>query len=266
MKLRTILFASALVAATGASALTTTNTFARMPVTATLQNTLLAIPLAGCGESSPEIYVTNLVMTTGLAANTKLLYKDGSTWYAWTLTGGQWQKMAESTQWGTHITPAAGSTALPCGRGCWLVFPEAASTTVYLYGQVNEGAVSTTIAAGTPANPVYTILSYPYETGSINLSSWTPVDSSSASIPVAGDTVTVADTTSSTGQRTYTWGTYTSPTAGTGWYSLETIAGAGLNPPTVTKTKVSEDVEIQAGQAFIYGRVDVGKSINWARP
>ena len=67
MKLRSIICVAAVAAVASASALTSMNTFARLPVTGnTFQNALIAIPLAGCGETDSAIYVTNLVMTSNL--------------------------------------------------------------------------------------------------------------------------------------------------------------------------------------------------------
>ena len=79
MKLRSIICFSAMAAVASASAtLTSTNTFARLPVTSNYENTLIAIPFAGCGETDAVIYVTNLVMTSNLKSGDKLLYRDGS--------------------------------------------------------------------------------------------------------------------------------------------------------------------------------------------
>ena len=73
MKLRSIICVSAVAAVASASALTSTNTFARLPVIGnTFENALIAIPLAGCGEANAEIYVTNLVMTSNLKAGDKV--------------------------------------------------------------------------------------------------------------------------------------------------------------------------------------------------
>ena len=192
MKLRSIICVSAMAAVASASALTSGNTFARLPITGnTYENALIAIPLAGCGETNAEIYVTNLVMTANLKSGDKLLYKDGSTYYAWELTadGGPWQKMATSTEFGTTVTPSADETTLPCGKGCWLVRSGVASrddSTIYLFGQVNEGSLTTTV----PASSDGTIICRPYETGAIDLYSWKPDG------VAVGDTVSVPDSTS----------------------------------------------------------------------
>jgi len=259
MKLRSIICVSAIAAVASASALTSTNTFARLPVTSTFQNALIAIPLAGCGEASAEIYVTNLVMTANLKAGDKLLYRDGSAYYAWTLAtdGGAWQKMATSTDFGTIVTPSAEQTTLPCGKGCWLVRSAAtieADSTIYLFGQVNEGSLTTTV----PASSDGTIICRPYETGAIDLYSWKPTG------VVAGDTVTVPDSDASnkTGKKSYVFkdGNWTIQT------STTKTNKRGIVTTTVSYTPVSSGTTIPAGVAFMYGRQGTADlTITWTK-
>ncbi len=259
MKLRSIICVSAVAAVASASALTSTNTFARLPITGnTYQNALVAIPFAGCGETNAEIYVTNLVMTANLKAGDKLLYKDGNTYYAWQLAtdGGAWQKMVTSTDFGTSVTPSAAQTTLPCGKGCWLVRSSAtitADSTIYLFGQVNEGPLTTTVLASTDG----TIICRPYETGAIDLYSWKPIG------VAAGDTVSVPDSTNPTGKKTYTY-------KNGNWTVQTTVTKEGRRPGmttvTVTDTPVAEGTTIPAGVAFMYGRYgDSDLTITWTK-
>ena len=250
MKLRSIICVSAMAAVASASAtLTSNNTFARLPITGnTYENALIAIPFAGCGETNAEIYVTNLVMTANLKSGDKLLYKDGSTYYAWQLTadGGSWQKMATSTDFGTEVTPSADQTALPCGKGCWLVRSPAtitADSTIYLFGQVNEGSLTTTV----PASSDGTIICRPYETGAIDLYSWKPTG------VAAGDT---------TGKKTYTYknGNWTVQTTTT------SVNKRGKTVSTVTDTPVTLGTTIPVGVAFMYGRYgNTDLTITWTK-
>jgi hypothetical protein len=259
MKLRSIICVSAMAAVASASVLTSGNTFARLPVTGnTYENALIAIPFAGCGETNAEIYVTNLVMTANLKAGDKLLYKDGSTYYAWRLTtdGGPWQQMATSTDFGkTEVTPSAEQTTLPCGKGCWLVRSGVASrddSTIYLFGQVNVGSLTTTV----PASSDGTIICRPYETGAIDLSSWKPTG------VAAGDTVSVPDSDPAnlTGKKTYTYkdGNWTVQTSET------KTNKRGIVTTTVSYTPVSSGTTIPAGVAFMYGRYgNTDLTITW---
>ena len=259
MKLRSIICVSAMAAVASASALTSGNTFARLPITGnTYENALIAIPFAGCGETNAEIYVTNLVMTANLKSGDKLLYKDGSTYYAWELKadGGAWQKMATSTDFGTTVTPSADETTLPCGKGCWLVRSGVASrddSTIYLFGQVNEGSLTTTV----PASSDGTIICRPYETGAIDLYSWKPDG------VAVGDTVSVPDSTNPTGKKTYTY-------KGGNWtvQTTETKQGRrpGMTTVTVTDTPVASGTTIPAGVAFMYGRYgNTDLTITWTK-
>jgi len=258
MKLRSIICVSAIAAAASASALNSVNTFARLPVTSTLTNTVLSIPLAGCGASDATIYVTNLVMTANLKSGDKLLYKDGSVYYAWKLTtdGGTWQKMATSTDFGTSVTPSAEQTTLPCGKGCWLVRSAAtiaADPKIYLFGQVNEASLTTTI----PASSDGTIVCRPYETGAINLSSWKPTG------VAPGDTISVPDSTNPTGKKTYTY-------KNDNWTVQTTTTKPGRRPGMTTVTvedaPVDSGTTIPAGVAFMYGRYGTTDlTITWTK-
>ena len=251
MKLRSIICVVAVAAVASASALTSRNTFARLPVTGnTFQNALIAIPLAGCGETDSAIYVTNLVMTSNLKTGDKLLYRNGGVFYAWTLAsdGGAWQECNISSTSGNSMSPSASQTLLGCGNGCWLVRSAetiSADSTVYLFGQVNEDTIVTTNAAGTASAVAYSVISRPFETGSVDLSSWTGLT------PADGDTVTVPDSVSATGQKTYTY------RDGKGWTKQVSVATSGGRKTSYTVTDtalVANEVVIPAGVGFLYGR------------
>ena len=263
MKLRSIICVSAIAAVASASALTSTNTFARLPITGnTFQNALIAIPLAGCGEANAAIYVTNLVMTANLKANDKLLYRNGGVFYAWTLAtdGGAWQECNVSSSTGSSMSPSAAETLLPCGDGCWLVRSSAtitADSAVYLFGQVNEGSLVTTVPAGTASAVTYAVIGRPFETGSVDLSSWTGLT------PADGDTVTLPDSASATGQKTYTY------RDGKGWTKQVSVATSGGRKTsyTVTDTALAaNEVVIPAGVGFLYGRkATTALEITWTK-
>lgn len=255
MKLRSIICVSAIATAAAASALTTTNTFARLPVTSSYTNTIVSIPLAGCGEMGAQIYVTNLVMTSNLKAGDRLVYKDGSTYYAWHLTtdGGSWQQMATSTDFGLPaVTPSAESTALGCGKACWLIRARAtfgSDDKIYLFGQVLTGSKPTvTVAAGTSNALTYTIIGYPSEAENLDLYSWN--DSTKMA---TGDLVIVPDTNAA-GQKTYRYSGSAWTKATTSTKTVTTPKG----PKTVTTTSwtpvASGEVTIAAGTGFMYGR------------
>ena len=253
MKLRSIICASAVAAAMAASATTTVtgaNTFARLPVTSNFENSIIAIPLSGCGESGTQIYVTNLVQTTNLSNGDTLMYKDGPNWYAWEISGGNWRALAttETTVGGITFTPAANATALACGKACWL-YRSNPSATVYLYGQTNGVLPGVTVAAGTSSAITYTIVGYPNEAAALDLSKWHPTGAA------AGDLV-VVPATGTTGQKTYKYN-------GSAW-TTKTVGSVTpvTNPFTKTTTEVTNFVDsavsagttIPVGCGFMYGR------------
>ena len=146
------------------------------------------------------------------------------------------------------MSPSAAQTLLECGNGCWLVRSAAtisADSTVYLFGQVNTGSIVTTVPKGTASAVTYTVISRPFETGSVDLSSWTGLT------PADGDTVTLPDSVSATGQKTYTY------RDGKGWTKQVSSATSGgrKSSYTVTDTALTaNEVVIPAGVGFLYGR------------
>ena len=260
MKLRSIICVTAIAAVASASALTSTNTFARLPITGnTFENAIIAIPLAGCGETNATIYVTNLVMTANLAENDKLIYKNRGNFYAWKVNGsGKWESYAISDSSGTSVTPTAEQTNLPCGDGCWLIRTDVASrgdSTIYLFGQVNEvSPASVSVAAATSdSDYAYTLISYPnLETG-LDLNTW------KTSIGAAnGDTITVPSTVA--GGATiyqYTGAAWTKPVQTTTTKTQTNRRTGVTSTVTVTNTTweaLSTTTTIPVGTGFMYGR------------
>ena len=266
MKLRSIIFLSIATAATAASALNGANTFARLAVTSRFDDSIIAIPFAGCGETDPEIYVTNLVMTVNLDAGDTLMYKDGSTWYAWEIKNGAWSKMDSVTPEGTTVTPAADSVALACGKAVWLSRKTPANK-VYLYGQVNrtKPAGNVALPAGTLAAPSYTVVGNPVENADLDLYLW-----KGKSFMTEGDMVIVPAVKDQqgkgSGQKTYRYD-------GTDWTVVTTTETQVTNPftkqvtvrKTVSYTAISGagTETISAGCGFLYGCVASGKTLVW---
>ena len=250
MKLRSIICASAVAAAmaTSATTVTSVNTFARLPVTSCFTNSIIAIPLSGCGEATAQIYVTNLVQTTNLSNGDTLMYKDGSNWYAWQINAsGNWEALTTTTEvGGMSITPAANATALACGNACWL-YRSNPNATVYLYGQTNAVRPGVTVAAGTSSAITYTIVGYPNEAAALDLANWAKTGMAE------GDLVIVPDS-NGTGQKTYRFN-------GTAWTraveNTQTIT-TPRGDKTVTTTSWTAvsagQATIPAGCGFMYGR------------
>ena len=206
-----------------------------------------------------SIYVTNLVMTTNLQDGDTLLYKDGSTWYAWEISGGNWVSVSAATQesFKPTVTPPASEVALACGTACWLN-RATPSNTFYLYGQVNAAKTPVTVAAGTGTKPTYTIVGCPYEAGDFNVKGITGAE---------GDTVVLMSNAegNKAGRVEYTytnsaWRVYkqTTPASGSPF-------APGYTPAVNDWVEVSaSEATVPAGCGFMYGRKkNETLTINW---
>ena len=177
MKLRSLICVSAVAAASAAFALESGNTFARLKVDCgSITNSIIAIPFAGCGETNAEIYVTNLVMTTGLSSDDTLMYNDGTSWYAWEIKNGAWSPVVAGDKNGVTIA-APNAYKMDCGRACWLI-RSSTSNPIYLYGQVNETLpTSVTVAGAASADKfAYTLIAKPSESSALDLNTWHPAN------------------------------------------------------------------------------------------
>ena len=264
MKLRSLICVLAIAAASAAFALNGDNVFARLAVTSSFTNSIIAIPFSGCGEASPEIYVTNLVMTTNLEAGDTLMYKDGSTWYAWEIKNGAWSKMDSVTPEGTSVTPPASSVPLACGRGVWLC-RQTPSNKVYLYGQVKADKPSVALPAGTTNAPSYTVVGYPVEDANLDLYSW-----KGKTFMTEGDMVIVPAAKNAqgngSGQKTYRYN-------GAAWTVVTTTETTVTNPfsgaqsvrKNVSYTPIDSEGThtIAVGCGFLYGCVASDKTLVW---
>ena len=258
MKLRSLICVSAVAAASAAFALDGGNTFARLKVTSDLSNSIIAIPLAGCGETDAKIYVTNLVMTTGLSTDDTLMYNDGTDWYAWEIKGGAWSPVAAGSKNGvTVVDPNA--CKMDCGRACWLIRSNT-SNPIYLYGQVKEAQPSVTVAGAASADKyAYTIIAKPSEADALDLNTWHPANAA------AGDLLLVPDSSNAMGQKTYRY-------SGSAWQTMTQSTSTVTNPRTKqqtvvtnsTWTAISASTPIPAGKGVMYGRKGTsGATLAW---
>ena len=257
MKLRSLICVSAIAATSATFALVSGNTFARLKVTSGVKDSIIAIPFAGCGESTAEIYVTNLVMTAGLANGDTLMYNDGTDWHAWEIQGasgntaGHWVGVATSSKTTQTLASPAEEFKVACGKACWLMRSTAASC--YLYGQVNATKPSSVTVAGAASDNAvaYTIIAKPDEAAALDLNTWKDKGMGD------GDTLLVPDATSGTGQKTYKY-----DGKAKAWAQMTTSTVKVTNPrtkqeSTVTQTSwtpIASSVTIPAGQGVMYGR------------
>ena len=267
MKLRSLICISAIAAVSAAFALNGGNTFARLKVdSGSITNSIIAIPFAGCGESTAEIYVTNLVMTAGLANGDTLMYKDGSGWHAWEIQGasagtaGHWVGVSTSSKTTQTLATPAEEFKVACGKACWLM--RSTPGAYYLYGQVTNALSSSVTVAGVASESndqvAYTLVGYPTESAALNLKTWHPSGIN------AGDTLLIPDAAATGGRREYR-------SNGSAWCKITTKSN-GLdifgNPKyTTSLTPVSSlegDALIAPGCGFMFGRKGQSElTLNW---
>lgn len=262
MKLRSLICVSvAAVAMVAAAALETGNTFARLKVTSDLSNSIIAIPLAGCGETDAKIYVTNLVMTTGLSVNDTLMYNDGTSWYAWEIKNGAWSPVAAGDKNGVTVA-APNAYKMDCGRACWLI-RSSTSNPIYLYGQVNATLPTSVDVAGAASADkfAYTLIAKPSESSALDLYTWHPANAAT------GDLLLVPTSGNAMGQITYRYNE-TTPA----WETVTQTTTEVTNPRTKktsvvtnsTWTAISTSTTIPAGKGVMYGRKGTsGATLAW---
>lgn len=254
MKLHSIICVSAIAvmaATASATEYTAPNAFCRLKVASAKESTIIAIPFSNCGGAEGQIYVTNLVMTTGLGAGDTLLYNDGASWHAWEIQNGKWVGVGTSDKTKQTLATAADEFEVACGRACWLVRGDASkANSIYLYGQVNSAKTDVTIAAGTGTKPTYTIVACPSEAADFDVTTIAGA---------AGDTVILpANTDTGKIEYRYNGSVWQKEKVETVTVTLPEFLGGG----TSTSSKIvwdnleSGDVKtVPAGTGFMYGRV-----------
>ena len=266
MKLRSLICVSAVAAVSAAFALDGGNTFARLKVASDVKDSIIAIPFAGCGESTAEIYVTNLVMTTGLANGDTLMYNNGSAWYAWEIQGasggtaGHWVGVSTSSKTTQTLATPAEEFKVACGKACWLL--RSTTGSYYLYGQVTNVLQGVTVAGATSGNAVaYTIIAKPSESTPLDLNTWKGAATGIGN----GDMLLVPDSSKATGQVTYKYN-------GSAWTAATLTTTSVTNARTkvvsevtnTTWTAITSSVTIPAGKGFMYGRKNTeGATLAW---
>ena len=261
MKLRSLICVSAIAATAASFAIDGGNTFARLKVTSDVKDSIIAIPLAGCGESDAKIYVTNLVMTAGLSAEDTLMYNDGTNWYAWEIKNGEWSPVPAGTKNGVTVA-APNAYKMDCGRACWLI-RSSTSNPIYLYGQVNATPPATVqVYGGTDADKfTYTLIAKPSESTALDLNTWHPANAAT------GDLLLVPTSGNDMGQVTYRYNA-TTPA----WETVTQETKTMTNPRTKetrvvtnsTWTAISSSTTIPAGKGVMYGRKGTsGATLAW---
>ena len=131
---------------------TVVSTIDVIAVSSSLSNTVVAIP--GLDLSGDCLAISNLVKTTNLTVNDKLIAFDNGSYQCWNLSSGKkWEPYIDAMQDGSGEsfgsgTPAA-SMQMFVGQGIWLLRQNTASP-FYIYA-LHVASPSTTVYARTTA-------------------------------------------------------------------------------------------------------------------
>ena len=233
------------------AAVETGNTFCRIAVKPGTANVILSIPLSACGTGG-DIKVTDLVLTTGLSADTYLKAENSTSqsgWDVWKITGGKWEAVTVSSGTEQSETRAASDATLARGKAVWLERPAGdEGKVIYLYGQVGTSAASTPVAQGAPGAATFTLLGHS-KPEAYNLSKandWTGC--------VEGDQILLTLKGKNTMLKY--------KNSEEKWVVLSTKVENGL--VDLVETSVTESkITVPAGQGFWYRSVGGNPTINW---
>ena len=252
MKIKTIFAASLLatgVAFADTAAVDTEYVIGVLPVALAKdqQEIILNIPWIEAGQSSEGVAVTNLVKTAGLAENDSLLWYDtaNSKYQSWRIVNNAWKPTATVKSRSLPLAISATTNSLNRGQALILNRTGTVATNIYVVGQYATGSGSSTIAAGTPNAPVYTLIAPPSVDSATVLSA-------KLTSAVAGDegTFLKGDQIKSYSFNGKNWGT--------------TSLDENQTPPRPVFTTASEgDMTLPAGTGLYYKRCGAEFTVNW---
>lgn len=241
MKLRSLIgFCALAVASVAVAADIEGNTCGLMNVPSTSEVTMIAVPWVNVGGGDVE--VAKLVKTDTLTAGDELYYYNGSTYYRWLLSADKkWTPSATTKeQGGKSVTAEApgGTYGVARGKGLTIV-RQNPSAEIWLYGQADATAISSTVAPGTSSAPVYSLIANP-----------TTADKNIKTLGGSvGDQILLNDKT-----------LYTKDS--TGWYTWK-VGATVANLPFTPKVKDYDNCVIPAGQGAWYVSVGGNPAIEW---
>ena len=234
MKVKTLACLCALVAipAFGTEAVTSANTFGVLKVTCSAQKVIIATPWVEC-LTAGNVKVTDLVMTDNLAEGDAIIvYAGNNQFKSWRLNGSkQWSSVAVTGAGGTVTGGAAADAAIARGKAFWFVKVSYSEPyDLYLYGQDTSATATSTVVAGTPTTPAYSLVASPKTTAAdlnSGVSFFTP------NAPNAADEIRLPRTNLPDLAFTYQdgqWGTKTNKVeiGTTGRYRTEWVAGCTI--------------------------------------
>lgn len=250
---KSVFFASALVAGfafAGTTEVTNEYVVGALPVAlaADQHDIVLNIPWIESGTSSGGVAVTNLVKTANLAEGDLLLWYNNRSYEGWSAKSGDggvlyWEPTTIANK--TDAIAATAATTASLSRGQALVLHRAgtAATNVYVVGQyAGNSSASSTIASGTPAAPVYSLVAPPNVSAAVNLKD-------KLTDAVNGDSVTFMKNGSMVSYY-YNDGKW-------GYDSMSEQGRPAFNAAT------DEDMILPVGTGFYYKRVGASFSVDW---
>ena len=249
---KSVFFASALVAGfafAGTTEVTDEYVVGALPVAmaANQHDIVLNIPWIESGTSSGGVAVTNLVKTANLAAGDLLLWYNNGSYEGWSAkSSGEvlyWEPTTIAKSAGIAAATAATTPSLSRGQALVLHRAGTAATNIYVVGQyAGNSSASSTIASGTPAAPVYSLVAPPNVSGAVNLKE-------KLTGAVNGDSVTFMKNGSMVSY--YYDGTQW------GYDSMNEQGRPAFNAAT------DEAMTLPVGTGFYYKRVGESFSVNW---
>jgi len=241
---------------TTSGSVTTTNQFGLLRMDSAQTNTIVSAPWVSLGtnvENPGAMTVSKLVEPTNLTDGDKLILFNGTSYKAWTLSGGAWEPYTivgeETTETiaGIKVTSNAEDTTLERGQGIWLVRqnPKDSSGNAkpfYIYGQYTSAPATTTVTANKTV-----LLANPNPATSFNFGSVNPGGSGADDkIIVTGDGVPKV---------------YTYEDSSWGYEKTEVSNQNGLQ--VQTKERVENENTIAPAQGFWYKSSGGTPTINW---
>lgn len=171
MKVKSFFAASLLVAGAAfadSTEVTTESVLGVFPLSVSAGENIINVPWVESGTTGAGVAVTNLVKTANLSDGDSLIwYNPGvgqQKFYGWKVSSGYWVPATTITAYGEKEFIASDSKTL--SKGDAIILKVANAGTVYIVGQYAEGNGSgITVAAGTVANPVYTLFAPPVVSG-----------------------------------------------------------------------------------------------------
>lgn len=156
------------------SSVSSSNVFGVLPVNNTAKRIIVAVPWVSTSATGSDITASNIIHTANLSVGDLLHYvpaDEGGSYHTWRLAvddGGvkYWESVNQAKETDKDVSPSANGYGVNRGSAFVLIRTNPSeSTPFYLNGQVGATpTVATTIVAGAPESPSYTLIASPKPT------------------------------------------------------------------------------------------------------